>query len=221
MNRSDSIVKLAAALVKAQPEFEPATKDATNPFFKSKYADLGAVWDAVGATLSKHGLAVSQFPDNIAGVPALTTVLVHESGEWMEATYPLIVADKERTPQGYGSAQTYSRRYGLAAVLGVVSEEDEDGNHGSGRSPARPSQSLPTPPQPSTAPAQPPVTAKMSPRDWTLQELAIIRATATPAGLKDWEKINSAAMVRLRVKDESLWQDIIDNIDARAKELLK
>lgn len=128
MQKSDSINELAAALVIAQPAFETAKMDSVNPFFKSKYADLGAVWDAVREALRENGLTVSQFPDAIGSEPALTTILIHASGQWISGTYPLIVADKDHTAQGFGSAISYARRYGLSAVLGVIADTDDDGN---------------------------------------------------------------------------------------------
>lgn len=133
MNKSDDISKLALALCLAQPAIKVALMDSINPFFKSKYADLGAVWDAVKPALKEQGLAVSQFPDHIGQEPALTTMLIHASGQWISGTYPLMVTDKEHTPQGYGSALTYARRYGLSAVLGVIADTDDDGNAASGR----------------------------------------------------------------------------------------
>lgn len=133
MNKSDDISKLALALCLAQPVIKVALMDSVNPFFKSKYADLGAVWDAVKPALKEQGLAVSQFPDHIGQEPALTTMLIHISGQWLSGTYPLMVTDKDHTPQGYGSALTYARRYGLSAVLGVIADSDDDGNAASGR----------------------------------------------------------------------------------------
>jgi hypothetical protein len=83
--------------------------------------------------LESNHLTVTQFPDHVGEAPALTTILMHNSGEWISGTYPLMVTDKESTPQGYGSALTYARRYGLSAVLGVIADEDDDGNAASKR----------------------------------------------------------------------------------------
>lgn len=134
MIMSDSIKNLSPAIVKAMPMVKTALKDSTNPFFKSKYADLGSVWDAIRDALTTNGLAIIQMPDCVGEAPALTTTLIHgPSGEWISATYPLMVTDKECTPQGYGSALTYARRYGLSAVMGVIADEDDDGNAASKR----------------------------------------------------------------------------------------
>ena len=85
MQKSESIKELATALNKAQAEMSGAKKGANNPFFKSKYADLNAVVDAVRIPFSENGLSYSQFPimeDNKVGVE---TILMHESGEWMSS----------------------------------------------------------------------------------------------------------------------------------------
>lgn len=130
MRSSENIAALAAALSKAQAEIEGAVKDKSNPAFRSKYADIGAVWDAVRGPLAKHDLAVVQMPHSDPTTFWLTTRLMHSSGEWLEGDYPLNPVKHD--PQGYGSAITYARRYALMAVLGVA-PEDDDGNAASGR----------------------------------------------------------------------------------------
>jgi hypothetical protein len=122
MQQSAEIKNLADALGKFQKDVENVKKDATNPFFKSKYASLENIIDTVRPPLAKHGLSFSQFPDG-AG---LTTILMHSSGEWIQATSSM--AAKDQTPQGQGSAITYLRRYALSSVLGLATEDDDDGN---------------------------------------------------------------------------------------------
>lgn len=135
MEQSESIAALAAALVKAQGVIEGAVKDRNNPAFKSKYADLSSVWDAVRGPLSDNGLAVAQFPGEAGdGRMSLTTILTHASGEWMRSTMSTPLAKQD--PQGVGSALTYMRRYALSAVLGVC-PEDDDGNAASRSAPAQ------------------------------------------------------------------------------------
>lgn len=124
--QSTELGELAAALAKAQGHIRGAAKDSTNPHFKSKYADLAAVWEACRAPLSANGLAVIQTPRLIGEVIVLVTRLVHASGQWVEATYP--VWPVQQTPQGFGSALTYARRYSLASVVGVAPDDDDDGN---------------------------------------------------------------------------------------------
>lgn len=123
---SPTIASLAKALSAAQGEVEGAVKGRKNDHFHSKYADLAAVWDACREALTKHGLAVIQSPGPCAdGRMEMTTMLAHASGEWMRGTLtiPLGKADAH----GYGSAVTYSRRFALAAFVGVA-PEDDDGN---------------------------------------------------------------------------------------------
>ncbi|NCC85460.1 MAG: hypothetical protein EOM03_15230 [Clostridia bacterium] len=128
MNKSESIAALAAALAKAQGEMENAGKNSVNPHFKSKYADLAEILNTVRPVLSKHGLAVTQFPAFEAGTAHVETILTHASGEWMSGTCSAPVQKSD--PQGVGSALTYLRRYSLAAVCGLA-QEDDDANSAS------------------------------------------------------------------------------------------
>lgn len=127
MRTSDAIDALSAAMAAAQGEMKPAVKDATNPHFKSKYADLASVFEAIRAPFAKHGLSVWQELDNADNGVKVTTRLVHKSGQWVEFG-PLSVPAFKQDAQGLGSAATYARRYGLAAALGVCADEDDDGN---------------------------------------------------------------------------------------------
>ena len=122
MNKSLEIKNLAIALAKFQSSMVAVKKGATNPFFKSKYADLASIIDAIKKPLADVGLAFTQFPTGDGG---LTTVLMHESGEWLEDTFTMKPADSK--PQSIGSAITYARRYALGAVLGIATEADDDG----------------------------------------------------------------------------------------------
>jgi len=126
MERSESIAALAAALAKAQGTIQGAIKDTANPFFKSKYADLASVKDAVQIPLSTNGLSYVQVVHNPEHGVGVETVLMHSSGEWLSGGVvfvPVVKADA----QGYGSALTYARRYSLSAITGVA-PEDDDGN---------------------------------------------------------------------------------------------
>ena len=123
--KSEDIGELAKALAQVQGDIGAAKKDADNPFFKSKYADLPAVWDACREVLSKNGLAVSQLNTPAAdGLLAVRTVLLHSSGQWLASVIELPA--KKADPQAYGSAITYARRYALACIVGVVADEDDD-----------------------------------------------------------------------------------------------
>ncbi|MBN8173519.1 ERF family protein [Burkholderia multivorans] len=126
MKTSDSISKIAAALLAAQKEITFASKDATNPHFKNKYADLGSVVEAVKPALNEAGIVYIQTASpSDDGKLHLTTRLMHESGEWIEDT--LVMPLPKPDPQGFGSAMTYARRYALAAITGVY-QDDDDGN---------------------------------------------------------------------------------------------
>lgn len=139
MQKSETIGKLSKALTAVQSQLKPALKDSDNPFFKSKYADLNAVWDSSRELLAKNGLAVIQ--GNSVGMDntvIVETILSHESGEWIQSELCLPLAKHD--PQGVGSAVTYGRRYGLAAIVGIVSDVDDDGNHASGKVQPKPAQ---------------------------------------------------------------------------------
>jgi hypothetical protein len=126
MNKSESIASLSAAMAKAFADIENAAKDKTNPHFRSKYADLGNVVDAVKPALLKQGLWFSQVSHNIDGEAAIETVIYHQSGEWLSCGIVSVPVSKVDA-QGYGSAMTYARRYSLSAAFGVA-PEDDDGN---------------------------------------------------------------------------------------------
>lgn len=128
MKQSESIAKLATALFKAQHEIKGATKDATNPFFKSKYADLESVWEAVKTPLYENQLSVLQPTSIQDGVFGVVTILLHSSGEYISGFTP--VNAKDNSAQAMGSGISYSRRYALASILGVY-QRDDDGNDAS------------------------------------------------------------------------------------------
>lgn len=127
MKTSEQINEIAGALAAAQGALKPAVKDAVNPAYRSKYADLASVWEACREALPKHGLAAVQDVTNVDGGVAVTTRIVHKSGQWIECG-PLEVPMAKPDAHGLGSAVSYGKRYALSAVLGVVSEEDDDGN---------------------------------------------------------------------------------------------
>ena len=123
---SEEIGKLAQALLKVQRQLQPALKDADNPFTKSRYATLNSVMDSCRQALLDNGIWLCQYPPVESGCLGLVTKLTHaESGQWQAslAVVPLPRAD----PQGVGISMTYIRRYALSAMLGIVTEEDTDG----------------------------------------------------------------------------------------------
>jgi hypothetical protein len=117
--------QIATALVKAQKAFGPALKTATNPHFRSRYADLAACVEAVMDGLNSNGIAlVQQLSESDTGV-IVETVFIHESGEMLNCG-KLHVPAVKHDPQGYGSALTYARRYSLMAACGIAPEDDDD-----------------------------------------------------------------------------------------------
>lgn len=127
MTTSPTINEIAGALAKAQAAIKPAIKDATNPHFKSRYADLTSVWDAIRGPLSANGIAAVQEAVTVDDGVAVMTRLIHSSGQWLEFG-PLTVPAAKRDAHGVGSATSYAKRYALSAAVGVVSDEDDDDN---------------------------------------------------------------------------------------------
>lgn len=132
--KSEQIGELGKALVLAQSQIKHAIKDSANPFFKSKYADLTSVWEACREALNKNGLSIVQTIDcgattfdsqNRTSIESnvLITTLLHTSGQWIEGRCPLL--NSKGDMQGLGSAISYARRYGLAAIIGVTAEDDD------------------------------------------------------------------------------------------------
>lgn len=118
--------QIATALVKAQKQFGPALKTSTNPHFRSKYADLAAVVEAVIDALNDNGIAMIQALHECNDGVIVSTTFIHESGEVIDCGKLHVPAAKQ-DPQGYGSALTYARRYSLMAAAGIA-PEDDDGN---------------------------------------------------------------------------------------------
>lgn len=115
-----------AAYVSAFAAIGVALKDAHNPHFKKNYADLNSVVDAIKPALSDNGLAFIQTPRPNADGAEIATTLIHASGETLDLGSTFVPANK-KDAQGFGSAMTYARRYGLQTAFGVPAEDD-DGN---------------------------------------------------------------------------------------------
>lgn len=137
MNKSESITELNKALANFHKEVKQPMKDANNPFFKSKYVPLENVVEVIDDVAPKFGLTYSQYPVTTDdGKVGISTVLLHESGEFIEYP-PATTKPDKNTPQGVGSALTYMRRYSLSAVFGITSDQDDDGNEASGNAKAK------------------------------------------------------------------------------------
>ncbi len=135
---SDRLNRLAAALACAQAELEPATPDAVGSVDETseersyRYATLARVWQTVRGPLTGNGLSVVQTCEpGAVGELRLVTTLLHTSGQWISGTTVLPLS--AQTPQGFGSALTYARRYGLAAMVGLCVDHDDDGAAGGQR----------------------------------------------------------------------------------------
>ena len=130
MEKSEQISDLAKALAKAQGEVTNAIKNSANPHFRSRYADLAAIWDVIREPFSRNGLAVVQTVNFADGKVGVNTMLIHESGQFLSDLLEIPVAKVDA--QAIGSASTYGRRYSLQAIAGVAGEDD-DGNAASGK----------------------------------------------------------------------------------------
>ncbi|WP_058183578.1 ERF family protein [Mastigocoleus testarum] len=116
--------QIIPALIKAKKNFKKISKDAVNPYFKSRYATLDAVLDATENALAEKGLTIVQVVEGYT----LQTFLYHESGEFLQSNYPL---PETTDSQKLGAAITYARRYAICAMLSIIADEDDDGNHSS------------------------------------------------------------------------------------------
>ena len=149
VKHSEQLDQLATALVAIQAAVPAIPKDAANPFFKSKYADLPAVMATAAPIVTAHGVAVVQTMGHEDGYDTLTNLVVHTSGQWIADTQRLHLVKDD--PQGHGSAVTYARRYAYMAALGLVADEDDDGNAASKARKAQPPR--PAPKKPDTVEA--------------------------------------------------------------------
>jgi len=132
-NRSNNIEQLAKALALAQKAMSNPKKGSKNPFFKSNYLNLPTVLELARDILPEYGLSFSQLIEVIGEKPYLTTVLMHQSGQWIKSIAPIICKDPN-DPQKFGSSLTYMRRYSLQSMIGIVgNDEDDDGNRGSNK----------------------------------------------------------------------------------------
>lgn len=124
MNKSNNLKELAKAMILFQVKVDSIKKDAKNPFFKSSYASLSNILDSIKEPLIESGLSLMQFPTGDYG---LTTIILHESGEYFKSDYTMKPVKDD--PQGRGSCITYQRRYAIASILSLNIDEDDDGNH--------------------------------------------------------------------------------------------
>jgi hypothetical protein len=136
MKQSEQVDKIIPAFIAFQSDMPSVPKDGNNPHFKSKYATLGAITEATRPHLAKHGLGFMQWMSNRDGYQLIVTRIMHTSGQWMEDE-GYILNPTKNDPQGMGSAVTYARRYTLGASLGIITEDDDDGNRASEPAPVK------------------------------------------------------------------------------------
>ncbi len=128
MKKSETLTEFSKAFAKTQQEMKQPLKDASNPFFKSKYVPLENVVEAITESASKNGLSFTQFPSSDEnGNVTVGTLVMHSSGEWIEYD-PIKMKPVKNDPQSIGSAITYAKRYALSAIFGITSDQDDDGN---------------------------------------------------------------------------------------------
>jgi hypothetical protein len=131
MEMSVEIHELATALAKAQAQMDTAKKDGLNPHFSSRFSTLASVWEACRGPLTEHGLSVIQGANATGADVAITTLLLHTSGQWVRETLTMIANDHK--PQSVGSAISYGKRYLLASMVGIAPGDDDDAEAAEGR----------------------------------------------------------------------------------------
>jgi hypothetical protein len=197
---SEGMGALAAALAKAQSEMKNAAFNKKNPHFKSSYADLAGIRDTVTPALAANGIAVVQTVGLMEGGAAvLTTRLIHAGGAEITGVYPLPANYAD--PQKFGSALTYARRYSLAAICNIASEEDDDGNAASQPKPAAANAA----PAPTDAPSR-----DLSPAEraaaWAQTALGKIKGFKSVDDLDAWEARNLESLDKLADTHRDTWK---------------
>ena len=125
MNKSETITEIAKALAKFQSEVSDPERTKENSYLKAKYVTLDSLLQAIIPVLASNGLSFMQIPSTTDDAVTVTTLLLHEIGEWFES-HPFTLPLMKKDPQGVGSVVTYARRYSLSSILGVAWDEDDD-----------------------------------------------------------------------------------------------
>lgn len=200
--QSEQIDLLAAALVKAQAAMKPASMNKINPHFKSKYADLAAVIESVRKPLTDNGLAFTQtIHFEVENTLYLWTTLLHTSGQWLRAEYPL---PTNATPQQLGSALTYARRYSLSAITGTAADEDDDGDKAEVQAKKKPDAEPTYPTDKKIAPHEISMPDKPRASDWIeFGELLItaVSGAENEAEARAWKAANRSRLEVMSEKD--------------------
>lgn len=200
MRHSEHIDQIAGAISELQSRMRTVDKSASNPFFKSRYTPLEDIVDSIRPHLKELGLSFTQ-----GGVPqgekiVLSTLVMHKSGQWIESFFPLdALPDKNGavTPQAWGSASSYARRYGLQAALGITTGDvDDDGNLASGNE-ASPSVSVRAS-VPSGAPAPESVRNNDWAALWAIVDAKGVRKQVEPLRTRGFAAVAEAAGIKVQ-----------------------
>jgi hypothetical protein len=213
METSPTIDLLAASLAKAQGAMEAASKDKTNPHYKSKYADLASVWDAIREPISKNSLSVLQFPrTDEQGRVWLDTILMHSSGQWIRNGYSLPATKNDA--QGFGSALTYMRRY---ALMGVgIAPEDDDAEGATKRESINPYSAGSAKQTNGNGNGNADIAAA---KKWSDTAIMDIKNMPNARTLHNWEDRNKTALERLNSVNGDMFHSVMDTISARYEQL--
>lgn len=196
--------ELFAALAKAQGQLEAAAKSSENPHFRSKYADLSEVWEAWKKVGPANGLSVIQyFKPRENGAQSLVTILAHSSGQSIEGE--MLLMPSKNDMQGLGSATTYARRYSLAAMVGIV-QDDNDGNAASGVTEKAPAKKQAPPP-------------KLTPEEWVAGAKSALLDMKMKGQITEWSKENKRALTKLADERPDLSDHLATFITDRYDEL--
>lgn len=179
---SQSTAALDEAMAKAQSQIQTAAKDKINPAFRSRYADLASVWEACRDALTSNGVFISQWPVHSEDNRLHIVTRLAFKGEWIKAHFSIPVLKQDA--HGYGSSLTYAKRMSLAACVGVVADDDDDGNAASNK-PAMPSVN------------GTPGASKAGSRAAYDAFVKAIRSAATIKALADWHKENVTEIDKL------------------------
>ena len=204
-HESQSTININKSLVAAVAETRDVIADSTNPFHKSKYASLSAHLAALKPIFAKHGLAVIQFPAGSLEGVGVTTRIIHVSGEFIERTILVPVFEKNIKGQDVGALVSYARRYALASVAGVATEDDDAESDRISHTPTQQSKSVVTSnfiPNPAAqqAPAAPVASGNIAPNAFPIEDVPDIDSVLMPFGknkgtplssltIRDWEWI--------------------------------
>jgi hypothetical protein len=223
--QTENTNELAAALAKAQGAMQAAKFDKTNPHFKSKYASLAAVVDAIRKPLSDNALSYTQTTEIRDGGFVLVTTLRHASGQWIASEYPLPTGLK---PQELGSALSYARRYSLSALACIAADEDDDaeGARQNGHTNSAPAAKSPIKPvsveppvHPETGEAGPHAIVEPDDMKWGAKFVAAIKAAKTDDEIKAWMDVNGTRLDNVAIDAPKIHDRIVTNIETASDAL--